>query len=88
MKAFITTPAELAAGIRSQTITIDGLPEPSDEQDRKDIRNSLKDFFTTFLDFPCGVSFDNECPSCGSLLSSNVCPNKFCIENISECSLP
>jgi hypothetical protein len=66
MKAYITTTGDPSVGINGDDLTLDGLWDIDQQEDREDVRKALKAMYSDFLGEPAGVRFEDECPECGS----------------------
>jgi hypothetical protein len=85
MKINIWTNGDRSVGIPGDSIDIEWeLVDTFDYEERAALKESLKKFWDSQLDFNCYVDFEDECPDCGSRMENNMCYNPNCIINLPD----
>lgn len=83
-KAYIEDPGDPSVGIQSGCVTVDfgyDLFSVLAESERETVRKDLKKFFDDFLDGRVGVTFSDECSSCGKRMIEGNCLTPNCPDN-------
>ena len=79
MKVFAVVRGDWSVGIADGAFNLDMNIEPTDDEDRENIRKSFREFVTDVAGEPCtSVTFEDECGDCQQRLVDGKCLTRDC----------